>query len=158
MVAQQLSRIEPDRAQAPWLLTPSRVGFLGASNDASMVWVEATGSDTVELECIAAAEADRRAAIGQFPTGVMLGRALYRHELSQVAPAPWIRRADRVVVCDAPDSTWLEELGPGRPQVRFLPAPFGPRSFGYLLSWLSGRSRKTQPPPTESQAWDEAGS
>jgi hypothetical protein len=104
-----------------------------------VVWIDDRG-EPVDLECIAVAEADRRVAMGQFPAGVMLGRALYRREIGRPAPAAWVRRAHRVVVCDTADRTWLEALGPGGPQVRFLPAPFGPRSFAYLLNWLADAS------------------
>jgi hypothetical protein len=104
-----------------------------------MVWIDdGTHGEPLDLECIAVAEADRRVAMGQFPAGVMLGRALYRREITRPTPHAWVQRAQRVVVCDVEDSSWLEALGPGGPQVRFLPSPFGPRSFGYLLTWLAG--------------------
>jgi hypothetical protein len=45
-------------------------------------------------------------------------------------------------------------LGPSGPQVRFLPAPFGPRSFGYLLTWLAGDSGQDTA-AAESAPWDE---
>ena len=107
----------------------------------SLVWIDAVPRGEPDLECIDAAEADRRVADGLFPTGVMLGQALYRIEAARDIPAPWIRRAQRVVACGTPNSTWLEALGPSGPQVRFLPAPIGPRSFGYLLGWLSAPPR-----------------
>jgi len=104
-----------------------------------MIWIDdGTRGEPLDLECIAVSEADRRIAMGQFPAGVMLGRALYRREITRPVPAAWVQRAHRVVVCDVADSNWLEALGPSGPEVRFLPAPFGPRSFGYLLTWLAG--------------------
>ena len=123
----------------------------------SLVWIDAVPRGEPDLECIDAAEADRRVANGLFPTGVMLGRALYRVEATKDIPAPWVRRAQRVVVCGTPNSSWLEALGSNGPQVRFLPAPIGPRSFGYLLGWLStppqadGAARK-EPRPEERVA------
>ena len=141
-----------DQQSPSWLLTPSGVGVSGATNDLAMVWIDATPrGEAVDLECIGSAEADRRVAQGQFPSGVMLGRALYRQEATKQVPAPWVQRAQRVVVCDVASSAWLEALGPSGPQVRFLPAPFGPRSFGYLLSWLAGTA-------SEAAAWEERAS
>jgi len=130
---------------------------LGAApSDLPVVWIDDHG-EPVDLECIAVAEADRRVASGQFPTGVMLGRALYRREIARSVPAIWVQRAHRVVVCDTADSTWLEALGPGGPQVRFLPAPFGPRSFGYLLTWLAGDPGQ-ETATAASAPWDELSS
>ena len=134
--------IPPPAAQLrpSWLLTPAQVGLQGASNDVAMVWIDdVPRGEPMDLQCIVAAEAERRAARGQFPRGVMLGRGLYRQEIGRPSLAPWIQRAQRVVVCDTADEGWVEALGPDGPKVRFLPAPFGPRSFGYLLTWLAGQ-------------------
>ena len=120
-----------------------------------MVWIaEDSRSDGIDLELIVAAEADRRVARGQLPGGVMLGPTLYRDEIARPSTAAWIRSAKRVVVCDSPNTDWIETLGPGGPEVRFLPAPFGPRSFGYLLTWLGG-APGAGAPATETPAWDE---
>ncbi|MGZ6256077.1 MAG: hypothetical protein ACXWMB_03560, partial [Candidatus Limnocylindria bacterium] len=79
-------------AQPTWLLTLSGVGLSGASNDLSLVWIDdGRLGGPVDLECIVAAEADRRVACGQFPSGLMLGRALFRAEAAKPAPSPWVR-------------------------------------------------------------------
>ncbi|MGH8734142.1 MAG: hypothetical protein ACREVB_10705, partial [Burkholderiales bacterium] len=84
-----------------------------------MVWIaDPRWGEPIDLECIVAAEADRRVARGQFPRGVMLGRGLYRQEIGRASPAPWIQRAQRVVVCDTASLSWLEALGADGPQVR----------------------------------------
>lgn len=126
-----------------WLLTPSAAGLNAELRQ--LVWIDATRlGEWVELEVIDAAEADNRAKRGHFPSAVMLGRALYRQEVAERKPSLWVRQAERAVVCDGPDSAWLSALGAGRPQVRFMPAPFGPRVFGYLLTWLLGSSEAVE--------------
>lgn len=136
------------RRRRPWLATRSSAWAPGNPIELSLIWINPSALDeAIDLECISAAEADRRAAGGQLPIGLMVGDALFRRELTLASPAAWLRRTGRIVVCqssrDAPLD--VDQLGPV--PVRLLMRPFGPGEFGVALAWLSGRPAREEVSP-----------
>jgi hypothetical protein len=99
----------------------------------------------IDLECIDAAEADRRADRGQVPIGVMLSGALLRQEMARQPVSGWLRHAHRIVVCEGSDEPWLDPSRLGAARLRFLSLPFGPRSFDRALAWLAASGRRWEP-------------
>ncbi len=137
------------RRPRPWLTRSSPPWAPANPIDLSLIWINPTARDeAIELECISAAEADWRAACGHLPIGVMVGAVLFRRELTRKAPAAWLQRTNRIVVCQAPGERPLDAEQIRRLPVSVLMRPFGPPEFGAALAWLAGRTARHEVPTT----------
>jgi hypothetical protein len=143
------------RRDRPW----RRTGISRVPSPPALVWVnDSPRSTAIDLECIDAAEADRRAGLGHVPVGLVLSGALLRSEMTR-RPAPaWLRHAHRIVVCEGLDEPWLDPSPLGAARLRFLSRPFGPRTFERALAWVARSGprwegdRPARPPAPESAA------